>query len=220
MLLCPFNLVNNYSYILMLKHKIILLSLTFFVSFNATAIEHYISSDLSVYVRRGPSTQYGLIGTLKAGDPITVLEKSSDGKFTRIQDAKGRISWLESNLISTSPSLKEQVPQLESEIADLKEKIIYADKNKQTVIEDYTNKLKTASDKIATLEKERSDLKNQVNEQAKQIQSLNNIVDENRQDLMLTWFTRGGLVAGVGLLLGLLLPIIIPRRRNKDRWMR
>ena len=52
------------------------------------------------------------------------------------------------------------------------------------------------------------------------LESMLNQVDDKRRDLIVTWFTYGGLVAGGGLLLGLILPAIMPGRRKKDRWMR
>lgn len=208
----------------MYKKKLLLVFILFFaslamISFAAFAADKYITDDLSVYLRRGPGTQYGLIGSLKSGDKVTELETSSDGKYTRIKDDRNRISWVESELLTNSPSLKEQLPALEQQIAILQEKESSATQDKQTLIDDYTSQLTIANQKITELEKQNNVLQTQTKEQVSQIESLNNQLDERRQSLMLTWFTRGGLVAGIGLILGLILPLVIPRRRKKDRWM-
>lgn len=208
----------------MYKKKLLLVFILFLaslamISFAAFAADKYITDDLSVYLRRGPGTQYGLIGSLKSGDKVTELETSSDGKYTRIKDDRNRISWVESELLTNSPSLKEQLPVLEQQIAILQEKESSATQDKQTLIDDYTSQLTIANQKIAELEKQNNVLQTQTKEQVSQIESLNNQLDERRQSLMLTWFTRGGLVAGIGLILGLILPLVIPRRRKKDRWM-
>lgn len=208
----------------MYKKKLLLVFILFLaslamISFAAFAADKYITDDLSVYLRRGPGTQYGLIGSLKSGDKVTELETSSDGKYTRIKDDRNRISWVESELLTNSPSLKEQLPALEQQIAILQEKESNATQDKQTLIDDYTSQLTIANQKIAELEKQNNVLQTQTKEQVSQIESLNNQLDERRQSLMLTWFTRGGLVAGIGLILGLILPLVIPRRRKKDRWM-
>ncbi|XKM13279.1 TIGR04211 family SH3 domain-containing protein [Orbaceae bacterium ac157xtp] len=198
-------------------------TLTFFsallLSFSCLATDSYITDDLSVFLRRGPSTNYGLSGSLKSGDKVTILDKSSDGQYLRIQDEKGRIAWVESSAISQQQPLKEQVSQLQQEISTLKEKVNNNDKTKQNIVNDYTNKLNQANEKIAQLEKTNQQLEEQNQTFSSQIETLTNQVDQNRQDLMLTWFTRGGMVAGIGLILGLILPIIIPKRRKKDRWM-
>lgn len=208
----------------MYKKKLIMVFLLFLASlaliaFAALASDKYITDDLSVYLRRGPGTQYGLIGSLKAGDKVTVLETSDDGQYTQIKDNRGRTAWIETLVLSNTPSQKELVPTLENEIFILKEKINNTDQTKQTLIDDYTNQLHLANQKIAELEKDKSELLSQAKEHTSQIESLTNQTDQNRQNLMLTWFTRGGLVAGIGLILGLVLPLIIPRRRKKNSWM-
>ncbi|STT81786.1 arylsulfatase [Klebsiella pneumoniae] len=41
----------------------------------------------------------------------------------------------------------------------------------------------------------------------------------NSAPLSCQWFMYGGGVLGVGLLLGLVLPHLVPSRKRKDRWM-
>ena len=61
-----------------------------------------------------------------------------------------------------------------------------------------------------------------LKEELKQIQALNNDLnsklDTKQNDLLMRWFTYGGIVGGVGLFLGLIIPLLIPSRRNKKRW--
>lgn len=188
-------------------------------SFPVFADDKYITDNISVYLRRGPSTNYGLIGSLKSGDKVTIIDKSDDGSFTKIRDEKNRLAWIESELLTNTPSAKERLPLLEEQINTLNEKIINLDQEKQTLINDYNEQLKTAQSKISQLESSRNELEQDLNQKNLQIETLNKEIDENGQNLMLKWFTRGGIVAGAGLLLGLLLPFIFPRRRKKDRWL-
>ena len=188
-------------------------------SFPVFADDKYITDNISVYLRRGPSTNYGLIGSLKSGHKVTIIDKSDDGSFTKIRDEKNRLAWIESELLTNTPSAKERLPLLEEQINTLNEKIINLDQEKQTLINDYNEQLKTAQSKISQLESSRNELEQDLNQKNLQIESLNKEIDENGQNLMLKWFTRGGMVAGAGLLLGLLLPFIFPRRRKKDRWL-
>ncbi|MCT6874661.1 TIGR04211 family SH3 domain-containing protein [Frischella perrara] len=188
-------------------------------SFPVFADDKYITDNISVYLRRGPSTNYGLIGSLKSGDKVTIIDKSDDGSFTKIRDEKNRLAWIESELLTNTPSAKERLPLLEEQINTLNEKIINLDQEKQTLINDYNEQLKTAQSKISQLESSKNELEQDLNQKNLQIESLNKEIDENGQNLMLKWFTRGGMVAGAGLLLGLLLPFIFPRRRKKDRWL-
>lgn len=202
-----------------MKKQIIISLATLFISFSAASLEQYVVDDLTVYVRRGPSAQHALIGTLNAGEKVTVLEKSEDGTYTRVKDQRGRISWIESNNLTNKESVKAQLPALTEEIAELKSKLTTTEKNQQELVDNYASQLKIAQDKIAELEISNNQLQKIADEQQSHVDSLNNQVDEKRQELILTWFTRGGLVAGIGLILGLGLPYIIPRKRKKDRWM-
>ncbi|KJY05099.1 SH3 domain-containing protein [Morganella morganii] len=53
----------------------------------------------------------------------------------------------------------------------------------------------------------------------KKLDAISVQLDDKQRDIILQWFMYGGGVAGAGLLLGLLLPHMIPRRKKKDRWM-
>ncbi|KJG82309.1 hypothetical protein RN24_21495, partial [Yersinia pestis subsp. microtus bv. Ulegeica] len=42
---------------------------------------------------------------------------------------------------------------------------------------------------------------------------------DKQRTIILQWFMYGGGVAGIGLLLGLVLPHLIPSRKKNNRWM-
>ncbi|MDF7667220.1 TIGR04211 family SH3 domain-containing protein [Orbaceae bacterium ESL0727] len=179
------------------------------------ALDKYVTDDVNVYLRRGPGAQYAFSGSVKAGDKVNILETSQDGKYARIQDAEGKFAWIETSKLNDTPSLKERFTELESQLAEYKNKADQAnnaDTNQADTIDSYMTKLQDAEQTIANLQK-------QIKEQNKQIDSMTTQVDEKRQNLIQTWFIYGGGVAGAGLLLGLILPMLIPNRRRKDRWM-
>ncbi|RKS85090.1 SH3 domain protein [Orbus hercynius] len=190
------------------------------ITFNATALDKYVTENLTVYLTRGPGPQYAIVGTLNAGEKITVLETSSDGQYTRIQNDAGKIAWVKSTNLTDTPSVKEQVDILAQKLSSAQEQATKLEQEKNTLLNEYSNQLDTAKQQIEKLEQSNRQLQTTFDEQQAKITSLSETVDEKRQDLMLTWFTRGGLVAGIGLILGLILPIIMPKRRNKDRWMK
>lgn len=72
---------------------------------------------------------------------------------------------------------------------------------------------------ISSLQKENRDLKNQLVVAQKKVNAVNLQLDDKQRTIILQWFMYGGGVAGIGLLLGLLLPHLIPRRKNNNRWM-
>ena len=204
----------------MKKQNIITLLSLIAMTFCANAVDKYVTENVDIYLRRGPGTQYAYSNTVKVGQRVTELGKSTDGKFTRIQLPNGNSAWIESNKLKDQPSFKELMPSLEAQLAEYKDKVDNAEKNQQNAIRDYVEKLQKAEQSIESLQAKNNELEQLNKQQEIKLESMLNQVDDKRRDLIVTWFTYGGLVAGGGLLLGLILPAIIPGRRKKDRWMR
>ena len=204
----------------MKKQNIITLFSLVTLVFSVEAVDKYVTENVDVYLRRGPSSQYAYTGAVKSGEKVIELEKSVDGKYTRIQLPTGSSAWIESNKLKDQPSFKELVPTLEAQLADYKDKVDNAEKNQQNAIQDYAERLQKAEQSIENLQAKNNELEQLNKQQEIKLESMLNQVDDKRRDLIVTWFTYGGLVAGGGFLLGLILPAIMPGRRKKDRWMR
>ena len=204
----------------MKKQNIITLLSFIAVAFSANAVDKYVTENVDIYLRRGPGSQYAYSNAVKAGQKVIELEKSADGKYTRIQLPSGNSAWIESNKLKDQPSFKELVPSLEAQLAEYKDKVDNAEKNQQNAIRDYAEKLQKAEQSIESLQAKNNELEQLNKQQEMKLESMLNQVDDKRRDLIVTWFTYGGLVAGGGFLLGLILPAIMPGRRKKDRWMR
>ena len=204
----------------MKKQNIITLLSFIVVAFSANAVDKYVTENVDIYLRRGPGSQYAYSNAVKAGQKVIELEKSADGKYTRIQLPNGNSAWIESNKLKDQPSFKELVPSLEAQLAEYKDKVDNAEKNQQNAIRDYAEKLQKAEQSIESLQAKNNELEQLNKQQDTKLESMLNQVDDKRRDLIVTWFTYGGLVAGGGFLLGLILPAIMPGRRKKDRWMR
>ena len=204
----------------MKKQNIITLLSFIAVAFSANAVDKYVTENVDIYLRRGPGSQYAYSNAVKAGQKVIELEKSADGKYTRIQLSNGSSAWIESNKLKDQPSFKELVPSLEAQLAEYKDKVDNAEKNQQNAIRDYAEKLQKAEQTIESLQAKNNELEQLNKQQDTKLESMLNQVDDKRRDLIVTWFTYGGLVAGGGFLLGLILPAIMPGRRKKDRWMR
>ncbi len=202
-----------------MKNIITLFSLITLV-FSVEAADKYVTENVDIYLRRGPGSQYAYTNAVKAGEKVAELEKSADGKYTRIQLPNGSSAWIESNKLKDQPSLKVLVPMLESKLAEYKDKVDNAEQYRQNAINDYSEKLKQAEQTIESLQARNKELEQINKSQDTKLESMLNQVDDKRRDLIVTWFTYGGLVAGGGFLLGLILPAIMPGRRKKDRWMR
>ena len=72
---------------------------------------------------------------------------------------------------------------------------------------------------INALKDENQKLKNELVVAQKKVNAANLQLDDKQRTIMMQWFMCGGGVLGVGLLLGLVLPHLVPSRKRKDRWM-
>lgn len=169
---------------------------------------HYIKDDLFVFIHAGPGRNYRILGSINAGTPISVLETDSDTEFTQINDNEGRTGWVESRFISNTISQAELLPQL------------------RTQLEDSQSNLQAVQSENARLRQQLNDARQQVSqlttsneEQSAELVRLNAKVESANKDEMVTWFTRGGMVAGAGILLGVLLTYLPKRKRRNSEWM-
>lgn len=200
--------------------KLRLLCLALFsisLAWNASAEEkRYISDQLNTYVHSGPGTQYRVVGTLNAGEEVMLLSESE--RYAQVRDAKGRTVWLPVAQLSQTPSLRAQVPVLEKQVSTLTEQLANIDNTWNQRTADMQQKVAASDSQIDALQKENQELKDQLVVAQKKVNSVNLQLDDKQRTIILQWFMYGGGVAGLGLLLGLLLPHLVPRRKN-NRWM-
>ncbi|AYC20406.1 hypothetical protein DZA65_03554 [Dickeya dianthicola] len=179
--------------------------------------KRYISDELVAYAHSGPGNQYRIVGTLNAGEAVALI--SADAGYAQIRDEKGRTSWIQLDQLSQTPSLKTRVPALENQVKTLTDKLSSVDQdwNQRTV--ELRQKVATSDGTLAALQKENQALKSQLEVAQKKLEVANLQLDDKQRTLIMQWFMYGGGVAGAGLVLGLLLPHLLPRRKKNDRWM-
>ena len=202
------------------SHLIALTLLTFSVTVPAQAEEkRYISDELSTWVRSGPGDQYRLVGKLNAGEQVTLLQTNNESQYGQIRDAEGKTNWITLAQLSAEPSLRTRVPQLEQQVKDLTDKLANIDSSWNQRTADMQKKVAASDSVINGLKDENQQLRNQLIVAQKKVNAANVQLDDKQRAIIMQWFMYGGGVAGVGLLLGLLLPHMIPRRKKNNRWM-
>ncbi len=170
--------------------------------------DHYIADDLFIFIHSGPSRNYRILGSIEAGEPITVLETDSENDFSKITDANGREGWVESQYIIDTISRRAQLPQLSQRLADSSQEIDRLQSRNTATAQD----LAAARQQIAELETTLSNARQTITGLEEQV---------TKQDDMERYrmFSYGGMVAGAGLLVGILVTFIPKRRRRSDTWM-
>lgn len=181
--------------------------------------KRYVSDELSTWVRSGPGDQFRLLGKLNAGEEVQLLQTNNDTHYGQIRDSEGRTTWIPLSQLSANPSLRTRVPQLEQQVKDLTAKLDNIDNSWNQRTAEMQQKVAGSDSTISGLQQENQDLKNQLVVAQKKVNAVNLQLDDKQRTIILQWFMYGGGVAGVGLLLGLLLPHLIPRRKSNNRWM-
>lgn len=167
-----------------------------------------IMDDLTVFLHTGPSRNYRITGTIVAGSPITILAREGDPEFVQISDDEGRTGWVEARFISTSGSIRAELPALRQAINDVRAS--------NTTLQQQNQRLREEN---ATLTQQSQRLAQQLEGALQEQQTLQEQLQRVDQKEMIEWFTRGGIVAVVCILLGILITFIPKKRRRNDQWM-
>lgn len=107
--------------------------------------------------------------------------------------------------------MKVQYSQLDEKLRTFEDR---ANENKASLEENLSSNI----NQVQELKQTNADLNAELKKIKEENESLNNLLDNERNDLLITWFTYGGMVAGAGLLLGLILPSLIPSRKRNSRF--
>lgn len=181
--------------------------------------KRYVSDELNTWVRSGPGDNYRLVGTLNAGEEVTLLQSNDNTNYAQVRDSNGRTAWIPLAQLKTEPSLRTRVPDLENQVNTLTQKLNNIDATWNQRTADMQKKVAASDGVINGLKEQNQKLKNELIVAQKKVNAANIQLDDKQRTIIMQWFMYGGGVLGVGLLLGLLLPHMIPSRKRKDRWM-
>ena len=176
---------------------------------------HWVSDDLSTFVRSGPTDAYRIVGTLSAGEPVTALE--TNGDYTQVRAESGDVVWIQSDKLQTQPSLDERFPALKNKVSTLSSELSDINETWEGRVAVMSETLDVRQARIAELEQRNAQLDSQFTQAQQAIRELQARLSTQEQDLLMRYFMYGGGVAGAGLVFGLLVPHM-PRRRKRDRW--
>ena len=113
---------------------------------QAQVSTHYVSDDVFTYIHGGPGTEFRIIGSIEAGQPITFNGKT-EGEYSQIVDNKNREGWIRSDFVTDKPSLRERFPQMEKELIKVNEQLNNISLNTDNAAQD----LQLANKKIVEL---------------------------------------------------------------------
>lgn len=201
----------------------------------AQAATLYISDELSVPLRRGPSTGYKILHAgLPSGMALEVISEDQAAGFTQVRTPNGTEGWLETQYLTREPAAKDKLAaatrraaSLEAEMKTLRENFQAtrganaqaesknADLDKQTrQLQTELAELKRVSATSIAQYEENKQLK--IDNQALQTQTtqLTERVKSLEKNMYLRWLMGGGAL----VLLGLAAGAIIKARPRRSSW--
>ena len=176
----------------------------------------YVTENLNTDLRRGAGDQFKIAGAIQSGEAVTVLEQQ--GKYTLIRDNKNREAWILTSELSSTPSSREENPKLKAQVQELTLKLNRVDSDWQQRTNEIQRRSKQAEQQSSELLEQNSQLKRELEMTKNKNRDLEAMLDANKREIAIQWFIYGGSVLGVGLLIGLVLPHILPRRKRRDNW--
>ena len=192
-------------------NKVLLSSLLLGCSFPAFSSD-YITENLSTYMRKGAGDQFKISGSIQAGEKITVLDRKE--RFVLIRDSRNREGWVLASEISQTASPKELIPQLQQQVQDLNGRLAKIDSDWQQRTVEIQRRSNESQKQTSDLLAENAQLKREMEILKNKNRSLETMQDSEKRSIAIQYFIYGGSVLVVGLILGLILPYLAPRRKR------
>lgn len=168
----------------------------------------FISDALFVYLHSGPSNQYRIIGTVNAGQSVTYLSEDSETGYTQIQYEGNKTGWLPKEYVTYTPGLVSQLETLKADFAQTNEKLLATEQQR----DELNSRLNQA---VA----ERQTALEQLEQANRAYEQLKLQAEATQTSIWQKPMVLGSMILLAGLIFGLILPMIIPKRRDSERWM-
>ena len=168
----------------------------------------YISDDLYTYLHAGPGRNYRILGSVLAGTRVTQLQIDTESNFVEIIDDKQRTGWVDATFITNRSSIRETLPDLEEQL--------------KTTAASLTAKRQEGellNQQIADLTTRNEQLNKELNDLQQENAAIQERLNNQDQSALVEWFTRGGIVALGGIIIGVIIAYLPKKRRRNDQWM-
>jgi len=197
----------------------------------------YVSDELTVPLRTGPSNQYRIMKFLTSGTALKVIGTSDDGKYTNVEIGGDKSGWILTENLMDIPSgrdrlaaankkfensfqeikdLKNTIAEMKAEIKTLKNENSSL-QNERTNLTNSLDDLKITAANPLSLSKKNKELKKELDEAQANVDMLEKDNQQLRSNVMQEWFIIGGSFAIGSLLLGIILTRI-NWRRKRNSW--
>jgi SH3 domain protein len=192
-------------------------------AFGVDAATVYVSDQLTVPLRRGPSNEYKIINAgLPSGTQLEVLQTNEEAGFTQVRTPNGTEGWMPSQYLVSEPAARDRlaaatkrVDALETELKTLRSTMQEqrsarneaegrsTDLSKQTEkLQNELNELRRVSANAISNFEENKQLKTENQSLQSQVTQLSSRVRELERNTLLRWLLAGGGLVLAGFVLG------------------
>lgn len=186
------------------------------ISLPSFAQTQYVTENLNTYLRKGPGDQFKIFGSIQAGEKVTLIETKD--RYSLIRDGKNREAWILNSELTSTPSSKELTPLLQQQVQELTTKLNNIDRDWQQRTAEMQRRVQQSALQSSELLEQNALLKRELEIIKNKNRDLEAIQDVASREIMIQYFIYGGAVLGLGLIFGLLIPALLPRRKSNYRW--
>lgn len=191
----------------MLRGILLIGALLFATASFAEEQPGYISDDIYVFIHGGPGNQYRILGSIEAGQKVTLLGETEDD-FSKIIDHKGREGWVKSEFLTTQSTFRYQIDAQQAKLDEAQQQLQNALSSRGEVtaeIDDLKSQLAKAQNSLAAATKARDDAQQQL--------------ASMQDDAKYKMWREGGIIGALGALIAVILVYLPrPRAKKRDRW--
>lgn len=201
-------------------------------SASVMAATRYVSDQLSINMRRGPSTSYGITDLLEAGTQVQTLEQTNG--WTKVRTSAGEQGYVLTRFLSSQPAASDRIDAvvskldklqqdneaLRAELAKVMDGSQKLGKLKRELVAE-NEALKAELKEVKRVSANAMQIKSQNQEYRKKLLVLQSKMEQLRSENKALQSRREGMKIGAviligGIIVGLVLPLF--RRRKKSNW--
>lgn len=203
---------------------------------TAMAQTRYVSDELVITFRTGPSSQNAITRNLTSGDRVQVLETLEDEGYSRVRLDDGAEGWVLTRYLQDGPtaelqlaasarelsetraenvSLSERVDALERELAEARQSLGETQSRAANLEAEVTD-IRDASASTLEIRDQNENLRRRVTQLTNDAEVLSLEISELESRERQNWFVVGAAVLLGGIVIGLVAPSL--RTRRKSSW--
>ena len=193
---------------------------------SAQAETRYIVDQAKLPMRAGQSTKHTIVRMLPSGTAVEVLEQSDTG-YTHIRTRDGKDGWILSRYLMKQQAARDRLRQVEQELSKfnklkqakqaLEQQQLRLKTENKSLRTDLAQIRKTAANAVSVAN-ENKQLRIKATAAEQELDQLRRETSDIRSGAQQRWFMLGAGAILFGIILGLVLPRL--QFRRKDRWGR